>query len=53
MTYAAATSSRRELIFDPFPEFCVKKSKKDFDRVVKILNKVRLIFHINPKVPIS
>lgn len=47
MCYAAATSARRELIFEPWPEFCSTKKKTcDFDRVVAILKKVIIFYTI-------
>jgi hypothetical protein len=42
MCYAAAHSGRRDLIFEPWPEFCKKKGSNtcDFDQVTRILEKV-------------
>ncbi|KAF0972282.1 hypothetical protein FDP41_009185 [Naegleria fowleri] len=39
MSYSAATSSRRDIIFDPFPEmFNTSSSSKNYDAVVKALD---------------
>jgi hypothetical protein len=41
MCYAAVSSSRRNLIFEPWPQFCAKKDRTcDYDLVLRILNKV-------------
>jgi hypothetical protein len=40
LCYAAATSSRRELIFEPFPHFLCENKKNDYERIVKILDRV-------------
>ncbi len=49
LTYSCAASNRRDVVFDPFPEFYTSKNSKNYDAVVKLLEKMPSVEEMKKK----
>lgn len=49
LTYSCAASNRRDIVFDPFPEAYTSKNSKNYDAVLKLLEKMPSVEEMKKK----